>query len=380
MRAFTCGSCRRQLVFFENSSCLQCGAALGYLPDVRRLVALRDLGDGRFCQLSTSGPAGATTGPQEGPTYRRCANATIAGCNWLVPADGPAAATRCASCRLTRTRPNDADPDGLAAFAKAEAAKRRLLFQLADLGLDVVSRDDDPEGGLAFDFLSSRTGKVVTGHADGVITLDLAEGDDAYRERTRHELGEPYRTLLGHLRHEIGHYFFERLVEHSEGAPACRALFGDERTDYGAALDRHYREGPPVGWEGRFVSSYATTHPFEDWAETFAHCLHVHDTLQTAGAAGLVVTGPRDEATGRRDIKLSAIPDENALSAHGFEGIVAEWLPLTYALNAVNRSMGRDDLYPFVLPPAVIEKLGFVHRVIRSARPAPRRAPASLAG
>lgn len=369
MRAFTCGSCRRQLVFFENTTCLKCGTPLGYLPGAGRVVALRELGAGRFATLGGADPVtgGADPGDDD-VTYRRCANAAIAGCNWFVDGEGsPDTAGLCPSCALTRTRPNDGDADGMAAFAKAEAAKRRLLFQLADLGLEVASRAEDPARGLAFDLLSSKFGGVVTGHANGIITLDLAEGDDAYREQTRHELGEPYRTLLGHVRHEIGHYYWDRLVDGTAWLEGCRALFGDERADYGAALEHHYSDGPPAGWEERHVSSYATMHPFEDWAETFAHYLHVHDTLQTAAAAGLIVVGPRDEATGRRIANLAAVPDENAHENNGFKRVVAEWLPLTYALNAVNRSMGRDDLYPFVLPQAVIEKLAFVHEVVRSA-------------
>ena len=124
---------------------------------------------------------------------------------------------------------------------------------------------------------------MVTGHADGVITLDLAESDDVHRERRRAELGEPYRTLLGHFRHEIGHYYWPILVERAGALERCRALFGDERADYGEALERHYADGPPADWAERHVSAYATMHPWEDWAETFAHYLHIRDTLQTAG-------------------------------------------------------------------------------------------------
>ena len=57
------------------------------------------------------------------------------------------------------------------AWAKAEAAKRRLLFQLAELALPVTGRDADPQAGLAFDLLSSRSSPVTTGHASGVITV-----------------------------------------------------------------------------------------------------------------------------------------------------------------------------------------------------------------
>jgi hypothetical protein len=320
MRTFACGTCG-QLVFFENTECLHCGAALGFAWPRRELVVAHG--------------------------EPRCVNAEVAGCNWL--ADEPGAL--CASCRLTRTRPSDADLDGLERFRTAEAAKRRLLFELGELGL--------PESGLEFDMLSSAWEPVTTGHADGVVTLDLAESDDAHRERMREELGEPYRTVLGHLRHEVGHHFWTVLAADEPTRERCRALFGDEREDYAAALERHYASGPPPDWGERHVSAYATMHPAEDWAETFAHYLHIRDTLQTAASHGVRVLGPR--------AALSSAP------SHGpgdFEQILADWLPLTYALNALSRSMGRDDLYPFVLSPPVVGKLALVHELVtRPARP-----------
>ena len=278
----------------------------------------------------------------------RCANAEIANCNWLV--DVPD--TLCRSCELTQTRPNDSDPVGLAEFAHSEAAKRRVVFQLLELRLPGV----DPAQ-LRFDMLSSQYAPVVTGHADGLITVDLAESDDARREQRRLQLGEPYRTLVGHLRHELGHYFQPRVLRDDEDWNACRALFGDERADYQDALDRHYRDGPPSGWEADHVSAYATMHPWEDWAETFAHYLHIRDTLETAAEFGVVVRGPRAVT---HDRSLMATPQLEA-GERSFAELIDNWLPLTYALNAVNRSMGRDDLYPFTLAPGVITKLQFVH-------------------
>lgn len=347
VRSFTCPTCG-QLVFFENFHCLRCGRDLGFLPAERELVGLTDLGGG----LSTAEAA------PSGRRYRRCANLGVAACNWMVAADDPQ--TLCASCRLTRTRPNDADLEGLAALRDAELAKRRLLFQLGELGLPVAGRVADPERGLAFDLLASHGEKVTTGHADGVITLDLSESDDAYREGVRADLGEPYRTVLGHLRHEIGHYYWPWLVERAGHLDAYRARFGDERLDYGEAIDRHYREGPPVDWPERYVSSYATMHPWEDWAETFAHYLHIRDTLQTAGAFGIEVHGPAVDAD-----PADVDGDEDITT------ILGEWLPLTYALNAVERSMGKDDLYPFVLAPEVVGKIGFVHEM--AGKPVVRR-------
>lgn len=207
---------------------------------------------------------------------------------------------------------------------------------------------------MAFDLLSSRDEPVQTGHEDGVITLDLAESDDSHRERVRRQLGEPYRTVLGHLRHEIGHYYWPLLISRPGHTDAFRALFGDERADYAQALEEHYRQKPAPVWDDAYVSAYATTHPSEDWAETFAHYLHIRDTLQTAGAFGIQMTGRRAHT-----------PDVSSSDPSPFETILDEWLPLSYALNGVNRSMGKDDLYPFVLSPAVVEKLGFVHQVVR---------------
>ena len=223
---------------------------------------------------------------------RPCANAELAGCNWLLAADDEH--SLCRSCRLTRTRPNDADGPGLAAFRRAEQAKRRLLFELLDLGLPVG--EDRP----AFDLLSSDAGPVSTGHADGVVTLDLAEARDDARERRRVELAEPYRTLLGHFRHEIGHYYWPILVEADPATlERYRECFGDEREDYGEALARHYERGRAPGWVDSHVSAYATMHPWEDWAETFAHYLHIRDALQTGAAFGLVVAGRWTARPGR---------------------------------------------------------------------------------
>jgi hypothetical protein len=346
VRAFECPVCR-QLVFFENSQCLRCRALLGFEPRAREIVAL-------------------DRGPQ---TWTRCANDEIAGCNWLLGEDdrGPL----CVSCRLTRTRPDDDDVAGLAAFLETEAAKRRLVFQLLELDLPVAPKSAFPAWGLAFDLLSSRYQPVVTGHADGVVTLDLSESDHAYREQVRRELGEPYRTLLGHLRHEVAHYYWPILVAAAPAAlDRARQLFGDERLPYREALDAHYAQGPPPGWPDGYVSAYATAHPWEDWAETFAHYLHIRDTLQTAAAFGVSVSAPHVLGSGDH---VAPAPAPADVGEDGdITAIIAAWLPLTYALNAVNRSMGRDDLYPFVLAPAVIEKLGFVHDVVRASGQGPR--------
>ena len=330
MRAFSCPACGR-LVTFESSHCLQCGCDLAFDWDARAIVALGE--------------------------RARCAGHELARCNAIAAADG----AWCASCALTRGRPADDDHAGLRGFAHAEAAKRRLVFELGELGLPVVGwRERD--GAIAFDLLSNSSEAVSTGHAGGVITLDLGEADAAQRERRRIELGEPYRTVLGHLRHEIAHYYQDILApEGSARREACRALFGDDRADYAAAMAHHYEHGAPAGWEADHVSAYATMHPWEDWAETFAHYLHIRDTLQTAEAHGVRVDGPRVPTTD--SAPLHCYPEAPAGDLHA---LIAAWLPLTYALNAINRSMGAADVYPFVLTARVQRKLEFVDRCVQA--------------
>jgi hypothetical protein len=335
MLSFACGHCGH-LVFFENTKCLNCSTPQGLVPERLELVALEG---------------------EAATQLHRCANQILAGCNWMVDTVD----TLCRSCELTRTRPNDADAVGLTEFRKAEAAKRRVVFQLLDLGLPGVA-----PGELAFDLLSSEQEPVTTGHADGVITIDLAESDDAAREERRTELDEPYRTMLGHLRHELGHYFQPLIVIGDEEWASCRELFGDERENYSEALQRHYENGTPPDWRQRYVSAYATMHPWEDWAETFAHYLHIRDTLQTAAEYGVTVSGPRAVVLDR---SLKANPQPEA-GERTFAEVMQNWLPLTYALNAVNRSMGKDDLYPFTLAAPVIDKLAFVHERVNASAPA----------
>ncbi len=342
MQPFPCSVCE-QLLFFDNWTCLQCGSQVGYLPEAGQLVALRVVGEW-FERID-----------EEPGRYRRCSNRSLARCNWMISEGDPR--DRCASCRLTSVRPNDTDVDSIEAFADAEAAKRQLLHQLRALGLPVVGRAVDAVRGVTFELLSSRGRKVVTGHDSGVITLDLSESDDAHREFVRRQLGEPYRTVLGHLRHEIGHYYWPGLVKEQAHVPEFRELFGDERLTYEDARVRYYAQDD-VDWSGTHVSQYATMHPWEDWAETFAHYLHIHAGLVTAESIGLTVSEPA----------LSAGRSAWRTRDHITIGeMVQSWLGLTLSLNAMARSIGQSDLYPFVLSPQVVEKLDFVHRSIGTA-------------
>lgn len=336
MRDFHCPNCGQRLVF-ENSACLNCGSALGFSLEQMALLVISE------------GGASEHVGIVDAAEYELCVNRQVAECNWIVPVNQPR--LLCPSCVLTTERPNDADTIGLAEFAEAEAAKRRLIVELHELKLPIVGRDQDPDSGLAFRLLSSAHEQVMTGHENGVITIDLAEGDDVHREQLRVEMDEPYRTLLGHFRHEIGHYYFYRLVTRSaDHLTKFNELFGDPDADYQSALNRHYSEGAPENWQQNFVSSYATMHPAEDWAETFAHYLHIRDTLDTSAWCGLA--------------SASATFDRPPLGPSAFPSIIDMWLPLSWSLNMVNRSMGHPDLYPFVLPVAVLDKMQFIHNVV----------------
>ena len=299
-------------------------------------------------------------------TYKFCANRLLpAACNWLLAADE--AHTLCIACRLNRTIPNLDDADNARYWGLIELAKRRLVADLLSLGLPVQSRlDEDPQRGLMFDFLRPATPgqRVMTGHADGLITLNVEEADDAQRERIRQEMHEPYRTLLGHLRHEVGHYYWDRLVRDGPWLEPYRTLFGDERADYAAALQTHYQNGPPADWADRHISAYAASHPWEDWAETWAHYLHIVDSLGTAQDFGLQATNLEDraEAFGR-----DALYDPEDAEADTFLAQLNGWIELTMVLNELARSLGQADFYPFVMSRPVVAKLQFVHLVVRGA-------------
>ncbi|KVM61659.1 hypothetical protein WJ59_27615 [Burkholderia gladioli] len=360
MKTFHCGNCG-QLVFFENVRCEHCEAPLGYLPEVGEVGAFEiDASSGQWRSLHPS---------VAGQLYRPCHNYSVENvCNWMVPADSPA--SYCESCALTETIPDLSNPDNRPLWYRTEAAKRRLVYTLTMLGLPVESRLLAPERGMSFAFKAATESEpVMTGHANGLITLNLAEADDAERERVRAAMHEPYRTLVGHFRHEIGHYYFDRLIVGSAWQEAFRERFGDERADYQAALDAHYQNGAPAGWEDSYISEYASMHPWEDWAETWAHYLHMVDTLDTANACGLVLD-PDDDS-------LPHLDDQTSVDEASFGNLMRRWFPLTYALNSLNRSMGVADAYPFALSPAVVAKLRFVHRVISATREA---APDEVSG
>jgi hypothetical protein len=377
MKIFQCQACG-QVLHFENTRCESCGRTLGYLAEDYALSALEHVpeeghpGPERGARPPEDATPPTTSQSRQawqvwgrpGPRFHFCANAALRGCNWLVPADTPG--VYCTACRHNRIVPDLSVPQNLLRWQKLEVAKHRLFYGLTRLNLPLLTRAKDPAHGLAFDFLAfplAGTGpKVMTGHEDGLITIALTEADDAERERMRLALGESYRTLLGHFRHEVGHWFWDVLVR--DGPPgrldAFRAHFGDDRMNYEEALKAHYAKGSPPNWFASFITPYASSHPWEDWAETWAHYLHIVDTLETAHAFGLRVR-PRIA----QEVGLSAEPEYDAYApGHDIQCMVHDWLPLTFAMNSLNRSMGLPDLYPFILSPGVIEKLGFVHQLV----------------
>jgi len=354
-RAFRC-DCERP-VFFHNSQCLGCGAPLGYEPILGELRTLRPDKEPGIWRLT-----GDSTTHCD---YRRCANFdSPSGCNWLVTVDE--VSPFCIACRLNRTLPDLDDSDNQRYWRSIEAAKRRLVSQLLALGLPVKAKSEDPEHGLAFDILRSPIDgpKVLTGHNNGLITLNAEEADDVKREEIRTALHEPYRTLLGHFRHEIGHYYWDRLIWNTGWLEPFRALFGDERADYSTALAANYENGPPPDWADRFISSYASTHPWEDWAETWAHYLLIVDSLDTAIAHGLDAD----------DIELKIEPftrddlyDPDDPGGDRVLFFLNSWIEMITVLNEMARSLGQPDFYPFVMPRAVIRKLHFVSLVVNGA-------------
>lgn len=329
MRRFHCGC--GQEVFFENKQCPACKRPLGFDPATLQMLVL------------TKQPS----------TLRSCSlRDHPVGCNWLISADDDH--KQCRSCRLTRTVPTQTIPINVQRWRILEISKRRLVYSLIVLGLPVVRRVEDPRFGLAFDFLEDqRTNPLVkkpmvyTGHHNGVITLHVAEADDSYRAKTREQMNENYRTVLGHMRHEIGHYYWDKLVRSSATwYPRFRHLFGGEE-NYRESMDAYYAYGAVENWQKRHISAYASSHAWEDWAETWAHYLHIMDTLETASGFRLIQRGTSD--------------------ARSFHLLMEEWQQLTLMFNALNRSMGQRDPYPFTLSRQVIVKLRFIHRLVTSS-------------
>jgi hypothetical protein len=352
MKLFQCQHCG-QIVYFENQKCERCAHRLGYISNTAVLSALEP-------QDQAWRPVGNTSN-----LYRYCANAELDGCNWLI--DAAATESYCVCCRHNRTIPDLGIQSNLIAWQKIEAAKHRLFYTLLKLRLPLEPANGAADQRLTFDVVAEGPQgsgpKVLTGHDNGLITLAFAEADDVEREKRRSAMHEPYRTLLGHFRHEVGHYYWDRLVRDGGKLEICRRTFGDERIDYDQALEQHYAKGAPTNWQESFVSSYATSHPWEDFAETWAHYLHIVDTLEMAGAFGLDIHPALAKAG-----DLDASVDFDPYGPGDVAVLIDTWIPLSNALNNLNRTMGQPDLYPFILSPPVIEKLRTIHGLVHAGR------------
>ncbi len=325
MRNFVC-SCG-QTLFFENTRCLACNSRVGFYPDALDMRAFAD---------GTAGP----------PGLHLCRNGIDYDvCNWLIGEPGN---SYCLSCTLNHTIPNLMESHRRRWWKSLEHAKRRLIYSLLTLQLPIVGRAHE-EDGLAFEFIEDKRTNprvleehVNTGHAGGLITINIAEADHVSREITRQYTGELYRTLLGHFRHESGHYYYSRLVS-GDSIAAFRDLFGDERQDYGKALEYYYSNKSSMVRDPDLISHYAQAHPLEDWAEVWAHYLHMVDALETAAEFQM---------------------QQGSTHLDDIDELLRKWSGLSIMLNSLNRSMGLEDAYPFVLSELTLKKLRFVHGLI----------------
>jgi hypothetical protein len=319
------------------------------------LLALKSIGNGDYEVWGENGTI----------TYTYCKNHDYNVCNWVIEKSSSLAF--CKACSFNRTIPDISNIEFRQRWNTIENAKHRLVYALLRLRLPLIGKAVDNEKGLMFDFMADDQNselKILTGHDNGLITINIAEADDIEREMARKAMDEVYRTVLGHFRHEIGHYYWDRIIDNTDNIEEYRKLFGDERKDYGEALKEHYSKGPPKDWSNDFISAYATMHPWEDWAETWAHYLHIIAAVETAFYFGLSVhpTVATHGSGLHTDVKVDPYRVED------FDEVLRLWFPITFSLNSMNRSMGLHDLYPFVIPPKAIGKLKFIHRVCSDYR------------
>lgn len=351
MKLFNCNICENPL-FFENYRCERCGGSILYDYESLNMVTVQSnmqqelVGDNVY-----------------GKRTQYCKNHSLTGCNWLVAVEGPSAELGyCRACEFNRTIPNLEDIENLAKWRKLEIAKHRLIYQLKKLKLPLVTKDESPEKGLCFDFISTNIDNTaMTGHSDGVITIILSEADSVHREQLRKQMSEPYRTLIGHFRHEIGHFYWDRLIAPNQNTlSSFREVFGDERVSYTESLKTYYSK-EVNNWDNSFISKYATAHPWEDWAETWAHYLHIMDTMETAFYFGLGIN-PIFQKNVKPTLNVDYDPYENP----NFSEILEHCLPNFFAMNSMNRSMGMPDAYPFIVSQEVIVKLNWIHQLMQT--------------
>ena len=380
MKTFQCTCTEQPIIFFESHQCLSCGKTVGIDDSFERVETYQqDVDTGFYFKEN-----------QPDTPYKKCDNnERYSTCNGMVNLNAfvpdPAIEESkqemlCFGCRFNETVPNLSIVEHIPLWEKMEAAKRRALYTLKVLPIPLQTTDENPEAGLSFDFITDRNVKdhfttpiegqnvVFTGHDCGHITINLAEADDVARYQTKHDMGERYRTLLGHFRHELGHYYFDQLiVPFPEKHALCKQYFGDDALDYQEALKYHYEHGAPQNWRDTFISEYATMHPYEDWAETWAHYMHIIDTLETA--QNFSITGSTFGIEGEiKDLGDLSLPQDNTyfLGQTDINSILDTWMEFSVMLNSLNRSMGLADAYPFVLTLAVRTKLAFIHHAIHN--------------
>ncbi|QCX00689.1 hypothetical protein FGM00_11435 [Aggregatimonas sangjinii] len=347
MKVFQCGNCNHPL-YFENNVCENCGHSCGYRENDRKM-------------LTFDSSSSVMISDREKIEYKYCKNKAHGVCNWVL--EKTSKKEYCPACQLNRTIPNLSDKENFLKWKNLEVAKHRLIYQLLKIGLDLPSKMSSDEG-LCFDFIAKGGNpNIMTGHANGVITILLREADSVLREQIRKQLQEPYRTLIGHLRHEVGHYFWERLVLRKKNVLAeFREIFGDERVSYTEALRSYYAKGAPQDWSDSYISKYATSHPWEDWAETWAHYLHIMDMVETAHFFRLKVNPNKNTKNLKTRVSFDPYIKED------FQAIVNTCVPLSFAVNSINRAMGIPDVYPFVINMGVVKKMKFIHNILLSKR------------
>lgn len=385
MKTFKCTCLGEPALFFENSSCLACKRVTGFIDDFKFLQVFDlDKTTGYFTQADH---------PQQ--YFKKCHNCMHHNaCNGMVEVDIAVAKVDipskptdiverdvlCFACRFNEVIPDLTVQGHLPLWRKIEIAKRRALYTLNALPLPLRNLEQDPETGLSFDFTTDRhvgdhfvskiqnQPAVMTGHDCGHITVNLSEADDVARSTTRLAMGERYRTLLGHFRHELGHYYFDQLIaSEPKNNELCKKYFGDHELSYQESLDRHYKEGAPKNWDENFISEYASMHPWEDWAETWAHYMHIIDTLETAKNYGMTLT-ENDTAHCGSEVSSLNLPQDQEYFVFqtSFHSIIDAWVSFSIMLNSLNRSMGLQDAYPFVLTQVIRNKLMFIHHAIHN--------------
>ena len=336
MRSYQC-LCSNRL-FFHNCFCIECGRDSGLCPNCRKIVAL---------SVDDQGTTRCGNG-ECGIAVAKCQNYSNGHvCNCLVSTDvAGSPPSLCRYCQLTIVIPSLKVAGNLDKWRRLEAAKNRVLHTVESVGLPVAIEPGSDDLALSFDFREDGATTVVTSHCDGRVMINIKEADSVTREVARVHLGENQRSLVGHFRHELGHYYWARLVVKNAGLlNRFRRLFGDEnKIDYALASKNYYANGPLPNWSQRYISAYAGMHPWEDFAESFGTYLDMVTVVDTAVHFGQV----------------------NA-STNDFDSVVAAYVKIGVAANEMNRDMGLLDLVPEIFVGPIVDKLKFVHDLCRRA-------------